>query len=215
MALQNSRRTRRQLDTTVRKGDVREREILDATELLLASTPFAELTIDDIARQAGLSRSAVYFYFSSKEAVLGALHERMYGQMAEVTVPVLAADRVSSAVMRTAIEGVCRNWRRHGPALRTFHETANATPEFGDQWRTRLEQHVAALAEVIDRERKTRVEPHPAPPTSQAIASAWFWMLEQQFYELFRRKHSRADEIDLVDTLTVLWSRAIAAVEVR
>jgi hypothetical protein len=36
-------------------------------------------------------------------------------------------------------------------------------------------------------------------------------MLEARLYELFRREHSRAEEDDLVDTLTVLWSRAIAA----
>ena len=37
-------------------------------------------------------------------------------------------------------------------------------------------------------------------------------MLEGQFYELFRRDHSRArDEDELVDTLTSLWVRSIAA----
>jgi AcrR family transcriptional regulator len=210
VALENSRRSLRRADAGPRKGDRREAEILDATEQLLATHAFTELTIDDIAHQAGLSRSAVYFYFSSKEAVLGALHERMYGQMAEVTMPLLAADHVSRDVMRAAIEGVARNWRVHTHALRTFHETANALPDFGAQWRARLDRHVLALTELIEDERRAGRAATGAP-SARAIASAWFWMLEQQFYELFRRKHTRAEEADLVEALTVLWGRAIGA----
>jgi AcrR family transcriptional regulator len=212
VSLQNSRRTQRQRDAAPRKGERREQEILDATERLLATTPFRDLTIDDIARQAGLSRSAVYFYFASKEAVLGALHERTYGEMAETTQPLRDADAVTTEAMRGAIAQVCRNWRTHGPALRTFHETANATPEFGEQWRARLQRHVEVLTQLIERERHAG-RAAPGPPSAESLASAWFWMLEQQFYELFRRKHSRADEAELIDTLTVLWTRSIGALD--
>jgi hypothetical protein len=84
------------------------------------------------------------------------------------------------------------------------------SPDFGERWRERLETHVATLAGLIEGERRAgRAE--PGPPAAEDLASAWFWMLEARLYELFRREHSRAEEDDLVDTLTVLWSRAIAA----
>src|SRR5690606_15054921 len=136
-----------------RKGEIRESQILDALERLLATKPFVELTIDDIARQAGLSRSALYFYFASKEAVLSALHQRTYESMARTTDPLVETGDASEPAMRAAIEQVCFNWRTHRHALRTFHETAMVSTEFGDQWRARLERHVQVLTGLIEQAR--------------------------------------------------------------
>jgi AcrR family transcriptional regulator len=205
-----SRRVRRQLAAGPRKGDVRETQILDALERLLAAKPFTELTMDDIARHAGLSRSALYFYFANKDDALAALHQRTYVAMARTTEPLTEAGDATEPSMRRAVEDVCRNWREHSHALRTFHETAMVSASFGERWRARLDGHVATLAGLIDGERSAgRAE--PGPPTAEALAAAWFWMLEGRFYELFRRDHDRTEEDDLVDTLTVLWTRSIAA----
>jgi TetR/AcrR family transcriptional regulator, ethionamide resistance regulator len=208
--LQSSRRTQRRRAAGPRKGAIREDQILDALERLLATKPFVDLTIDDIARQAGLSRSALYFYFASKEAALSALHQRTYESMARITDPLIDAGDASEAAMHDAIDQVCFNWRAHHHALRTFHETAMVSSEFGSQWRSRLERHVEVLARLIDHARAAGMAA-PDPPTAKAIATAWFWMLETSFYDLFRRDHTRAEEIDLVDTLTILWQRAIGA----
>jgi TetR/AcrR family transcriptional regulator, ethionamide resistance regulator len=210
MAQEPSRRTQRQLAAGPRKGEIRETQILDALERLLATKPFTELTMDDIARHAGLSRSALYFYFASKEAALGGLHQRTYAAMARTTEPLTEAGDATVASMRRAVGEVCRNWREHAHALRTFHETAMVSADFGERWRERLETHVATLARLIEGERAAG-RARPGPPAAEALASAWFWMLESQFYELFRREHTRAEEDDLVDTLTLLWTRVIAA----
>jgi AcrR family transcriptional regulator len=210
MALENSRRTQRHRSARPRKGEIRENQILDALERILATKPFAELTMDDIATQAHLSRSALYSYFASKEAALGALHQRTYEAMARTTDPLTESGEATEHVMHDAIEQVCFNWRSHHHALRTFHETAMVSPEFGEQWRQRLNTHVAVLADLIEEARRAGWA-EPSPPTAQAIASAWFWMLESQFYELFRREHTRTEENELVDTLTILWLRTIGA----
>jgi TetR/AcrR family transcriptional regulator, ethionamide resistance regulator len=207
---QHSRRTQRQLAAGPRKGEIREQQILDATESLLVTTAFTQLTMDDISAEAGLSRSALYFYFASKEAVLGALHERTHQEMARTTDPLTEADGPLAEAMHEAIEQVCRNWRAHRHALRTFHETAMVSPEFGDEWRARLERHVVVLAGLIEREIDAG-RAAPAPPSARAIASSWFWMLENQFYELFRRDHTRREERELVDTLNTLWFRVIGS----
>jgi hypothetical protein len=66
------------------------------------------------------------------------------------------------------------------------------------------------LTAIIEREQRAR-RARPAPLTPASIASAWFWMLEAQCYELFRRKHTRRDEAALVETLHELWLRMTAA----
>ena len=58
-------------------GDDRERAILATFERLLGERGLHEISIDDIARGAGISRPTFYFYFASKEAVLLSLFERM------------------------------------------------------------------------------------------------------------------------------------------
>jgi AcrR family transcriptional regulator len=193
-----------------RKGERREQAVLDALEQLLEATPFAEITIDDIATQAGISRSSMYFYFASKEDVLSALHQRTYEAMSETMGPLLADEVPVADAMRQAIERVGANWRDHRHALRTFHETAMVAPAFGQEWRQRLEQHVTALTAIIERERAAG-RALPAPPSAQAIASGWFWMLEQQFYDLFGRRHTRREEAELVDTLLIVWLRMTGA----
>lgn len=209
-----SRRAERQRAAGPRKGEIREGQILDALERVLATKPFVELTMDDIARQAGLSRAGLYFYFANKEAALAALHQRTYEAMARTTDPLTDPSDASAPAMRRAIEQVCFNWRTHADALRTFHQTAMVSADFGERWRERLGRHIAVLTRLLEHERAIGLAA-PAPPTAEAIASAWFWMLESQFYELFGRDHTRADEAELVNTLTLLWLRSIGAASPR
>src|SRR5918994_7484786 len=58
-------------------GDDRERALLATAERLLEERPLTEISVDDLARGAGISRPTFYFYFASKEAVLLSLFERM------------------------------------------------------------------------------------------------------------------------------------------
>jgi TetR/AcrR family transcriptional regulator, ethionamide resistance regulator len=210
--LENSRRVQRRRQAGPKKGDIRERQILDAAERLLTTTPFTDITMDDIAGQAGLSRSSLYFYFRSKEAVLGALHERIHGLMRRPTELLEDPDASFEDAMQRTIELTVRNWRTHAPTLRTFHEVAMVSAEFGEQWRSRLDEYVDLLTELIERERE-QGRAAPAPPSARAIASAWFWMIEHEFYTLNSRKHTRAEERELVETLAIILFRSIGAAD--
>ncbi len=126
--------------------------------------------MDDVAQWAGLSRSAVYCSFANM--VLGALHERTFAAMAETTRPRTEVSDPPPTAMREAIALVVGNWRGHTAARRTFHETANASAEFGDPWRARLPRHVVVLADLIERERAARRHPGPPLVTGDRRASA-------------------------------------------
>ena len=47
-----------------------EQAILDATEALLETRPYRELTVEDVMEAAGLSRTAFYRYFPDLETVV-------------------------------------------------------------------------------------------------------------------------------------------------
>ncbi len=58
-------------------GDDRELAILTTAERLLEERSFSDISVDDLAKGAGLSRPTFYFYFPSKDAVLLTLFERV------------------------------------------------------------------------------------------------------------------------------------------
>lgn len=58
-------------------GDERQDAILVTAEALLAERGFDDISIEDLARGAGISRPTFYFYFASKDEVLLALLDRV------------------------------------------------------------------------------------------------------------------------------------------
>jgi AcrR family transcriptional regulator len=59
-----------------RRAEARPDEVLDAALDLFIERGFANTRVEDIAARAGLSKGAVYLYFSSKEAVLEGIVRR-------------------------------------------------------------------------------------------------------------------------------------------
>ena len=64
--------------------EVRRREILDAAEKLFEQKGFQRTTISDIAQAMNVAQGMLYYYFKSKEELLGALvHRQVVMVMAE------------------------------------------------------------------------------------------------------------------------------------
>lgn len=55
-----------------------EQALLDALEMLLARKSFVDLTVSELAREAGLTTGAIYRRFRDKEDVLRAAFQRFY-----------------------------------------------------------------------------------------------------------------------------------------
>lgn len=62
--------------TTHENKDQRQIQILEAAAELFAKNGFDRTSVDEIAKQAGLSKGAIYWYFPSKEKILIALAEQ-------------------------------------------------------------------------------------------------------------------------------------------
>jgi AcrR family transcriptional regulator len=58
----------------------RRAQILAAARTLFVERGYLAARVEDIARRAGLSKGAVYFYFSSKKAIFEALAEQEYAR---------------------------------------------------------------------------------------------------------------------------------------
>lgn len=66
-----------------RRRERSREEILDAARGLLEARGLRALTMGEVARAVGLTKAALYYYFPSKDALLGELHYRAFAQMSQ------------------------------------------------------------------------------------------------------------------------------------
>ncbi|WP_433825528.1 TetR/AcrR family transcriptional regulator [Actinoplanes sp. CA-015351] len=146
------------------KGDRREQAILETARELLARKPLAEITIDELAAGAEISRSSFYFYFDSKLAVVVALLHGLTGELIAGSGPWLDGTGPDSGALRRSLTGLATLWTSHGRLLAGALAAAPGCPPIAE-WRSTLrDAHVKRLAERIERDRAAGLAPDgPAP----------------------------------------------------
>lgn len=152
------------------KGDLRERAILDTARELLAAKPLAEITIDELAAGAQISRSSFYFYFDSKLAVVVALLHGLSGELGRDSEAWLDGSGPDVPALRQSLSALAVLWRDQGRLLAGALAAAPGCPPIA-RWRAGLrEAHVERLAARITRDRLAGLAPDgPAPHVLAAL----------------------------------------------
>lgn len=130
------------------RSDSRRDAILDALELSLQKSSFDEINLADIAKRAGVSRSAFYFYFENKAAAVAALMERMVDDTFFVNDVFTMVDRSPEARIRIMLDGLFDTWERHRhmfAAMLTARGQSAAVREFWDSARASFVNSVTAM----------------------------------------------------------------------
>lgn len=70
-----------------RRADARPDEVLDAALAVFAEKGYAATRVEDVARQAGVSKGTVYLYFASKEALIEGIVRRAVAPIAQRALP--------------------------------------------------------------------------------------------------------------------------------
>ncbi len=83
--------------------------ILNALQKLLESKDIKAITVSEIAQTAGMGKGSIYYYFSSKEAILEALIERTYEKPLEVATTLADQKDISPFTRMAMIFQACRN----------------------------------------------------------------------------------------------------------
>lgn len=161
-----------------RKGDVRERAILDTCETLLARSGYAALTVGDIAQGAGITRGALYFYFGSKQDVVTALVARTVEHLWERSRATAETEDPRQAIA-AAMQRTVELWNEHGVVMRTAIDLSLTVPEIGELWSHTADLFIAAITAVLER---AGVQAGTEPAQASALARALCWMIERTFY---------------------------------
>ncbi|MBV8292556.1 MAG: TetR/AcrR family transcriptional regulator [Mycobacterium sp.] len=194
-----------------RKGDRNEQAIIDTAERLLITQPLHEVTVEALARGAGISRSSFYFYFSSKEDVLLSLLDRLGGEMNAVITTLehtIAEDPLAS--LTAAMQASAKVWHEHGPVLQASLEMATTETRIRGAWQTFMNRFVTTLAEVIDAERARGAAPNQGP-TARQLASALVWAHNHAFQQSFLGDPSALTGDEITPVLVELFYRTIYA----
>jgi AcrR family transcriptional regulator len=189
-------------------GDDREREILATFERLLEERGLHAISIDDIARGAGISRPTFYFYFASKEAVLLSLFERMIEEARANQGDAL--ERVGddpASGLRTAIAAHYETFRAHRAVTLAGAEASATSPEVRAVWSSVMEGWVAETAAGIEAERARGAAPEGVP--ARDLATALVSMNERVLYATFAGHPPAVGEDSVVDVLLTIWLSAI------
>jgi TetR/AcrR family transcriptional regulator, ethionamide resistance regulator len=189
-------------------GDDRERDILTTAERLLGERPLSQISVDDLARGAGISRPTFYFYFSSKESVMLSLLD---GVVAEAQAARLSAlERAGDdarELSRQALAAIHDTFRSHRAVSITAAGLFADDAEVRTQWLTVMQGFVADTVAAIESERARGAAPPGPPPRDLAIALNW--MNERALLASFSGWDPSITEDQVLDTVLIVWSRAI------
>lgn len=193
-------------------GDERQQAILATAERLLEQRPLQEISVDDLARGAGISRPSFYFYFASKDAVFLALVDRLVEE----------ADAGRAGLLERLPEDPPARWRE---GLQVFYETFGAhravlvagaqarttNPEARELWAKVMESWVQDATVAIEAERARGAA--PAGVEARELAIALVSMNERVLYATFAEDPPAVAEQNVMDVLLSIWLSAIYGAE--
>lgn len=190
-------------------GDDRERAILETAERLLEERPLSEISVDDLARGAGISRPTFYFYFPSKDAVVLTIVDRLVAAAAgsrEEALTTLAQGE-PRAGLRQALEDLYAAFRERRQVALAAAELRTTNEEARDLWAEVMEGWVADVTAVIESERARGAAPPGQPARDLAIALVQ--MNERVQYASFAGESPSLEDERVLDVLVDIWLRAI------
>lgn len=190
-------------------GDDRERAILETAERLLEERPLSEISVDDLAKGAGISRPTFYFYFPSKDAVVLTIIDRLVAAAAGSREQALAtlAQGEPRAGLRQGLEDLYAAFRARRAVVLAAAELRTTNEEARRVWSQVMEGWVADVTAVIESERARGAAP-PGQP-ARDLALALVQMNERVQYASFADESPSLADDRVIDVLVDIWLRAI------
>jgi AcrR family transcriptional regulator len=192
--------------TAVQTRNATEEAILEAAREALAEKGFDALTMDAIARKAFVSRTAVYFYFPNKRAVVDRLIQQVFSEMYLAASPYLDGDGEPRRELRASLARVMAVVNGNAGLLLLAAQLSGARGEhLPDEWAPYIMRFVHRAAARIERDQERGIAPDDILP--RLSAQALLAMVENHITREVVLK--RGDATESIRTLSELWWRAV------
>ncbi|GKU33543.1 TetR/AcrR family transcriptional regulator [Mycobacterium montefiorense] len=189
-------------------GDDREQAILATAERLLEDRSLADISVDDLAKGAGISRPTFYFYFKSKEAVLLSLLEPVIARADsefDGAVQRLPAD--PRRVWRNGIKAFFTAFSTQRAVARTATEALATSSELRTVWSGFMQKWIDQTTAMIAAERERGAAPDTIPAAD--LATSLNQMNERTMMAALSAETPAVEAERVVDTLTHIWVSSI------
>jgi AcrR family transcriptional regulator len=188
-----------------RSRNATEGAILAAARQAIDEHGFARLTIEGIARRAFVSRTAVYFYFTNKRAVVDRLIQQAFSDMYDAATVYLEGDGDPRRELHLGLRRVVAVVNRDAPLLVLAGYLSGVEDRIPAEWAPYIERFVKGAEARIrhDQERGIAPDDIPALLSAQALLA----MVERHI-TLEVIKNGREASVH-VRALAELWWRAV------
>ncbi len=195
-------------------GDDREHAILATAKRLLQERPFSQISVDDLAKGAGISRPTFYFYFKSKEAVLLSLLEPLIARAdSEFEGAVQRLPTDPARVWRSGIEAFFTTFGSHQAVARAGAEALATSAEVRAVWSSFMQRWIDQTTVIIGAERARGAAPETIPAVD--LATSLNQMNERMMMATLSAEQPAVGQDRVVDTLAHIWVSSIYSGAVR
>ena len=176
-----------------------------ASSLIDEGVCYVDLNVERIARRAGISRTAFYFYFHDKRELL----VRLTGDVSEELLA--AAERWwneggGPEALESSLRDIVTLYLEHRTLLRAVVEASAADAELAVFWRELIGRFVEGTEKHIAAEQDTGRARTALPPRGTAFALCW--MTERTIYEHLVQGLGTEPE-PLVEPLLAVWRATV------
>lgn len=196
----------RQSNAPTAKRAAVEAALLEATETLLGEgASFADLGVERIATEAGITRTAFYFYFADKRELLMALTADVNELLLEQANLWWSGEGEPAVRLERALSNVSRLFGEHAVLLKALGEVAAYDEQVAEHWQRLIGQFLEATEQRIREEQAAGLATCSNP---SATAFALTWMTEGVLSQQILQQGLPADD-ELISTLVEIWVRSV------
>ncbi len=126
----------------------RTAQIIDAATVVFARSGVHQASMDDIAREVGLSKGSLYVYFESKDDIIAAIQERLLNVDVKALQSFLAAPGPASRRLLLLTRHMAKEVERMSPMLSITYELYAAAVR-SEAVRTAFKEYFKARREIL------------------------------------------------------------------
>jgi AcrR family transcriptional regulator len=186
------------------RGDQRRSALLRSLDEHLLDASLESVNIADIARAAGVTRSAFYFYFENKQAAVAALVEDMYDEAVAATA-LLGGSAAPAENIEATIRALFGAWERHQHIYRAMLDARATSAPVREMWESDRASFVPLVAEAIEGERAAGRA--PAGPDASDLATVLLELNDRALERLARGDGLSREA--LTNTVVHVWLSSI------
>jgi AcrR family transcriptional regulator len=180
--------TRQRLST-----DARREQLLATGASLLATRPYEEVSIEEIARTAGVSKGLLYHYFPTKKDFLVAALERGQEELAALTAP--DPDLPPAEQLGASLDRFLDFVEEHAAAYQSiFRSRGGGDPEIQATLDSGRQQRMDAVIESLATWGTAPAEIRRTPALETAV-QGWFFFIEGAVLRWLERRDIERDAL--------------------